>query len=202
MPHRPWIMERSASEVLRDVEAVAARARGERIPVGVLLAGVGPRLYGLALMLFALPEAIPFPAMGLTGLIAIPVGVLSVSMLVFGMRGELPGWIARRHVRRSWVLWSTQHGGSLVRRIERFSHPRLVGWSELGRPVGLLCLALSIVMAVPLPFSNVAPGVTVVAIGLAIFQRDGLLLLLAMSVGLLILTGMAVVLTLGWRAVA
>lgn len=191
---------KTASEVLRDIEAAATRASGERIAIDVLLQGVGSRLYGLALIAFALPEAIPFPAVGLTGVVAIPLAVLSLSMLAMGMQHQLPGWIRRREIKRSWAIAIARRGGGLIHRLERLSYPRMTGWTELGRPIGLLCLALSLVMAIPVPFSNVAPGVTVVALGVGVVQRDGLLVLLAMGVGILILTLAAVLLTLGWQA--
>ncbi|WP_181919369.1 exopolysaccharide biosynthesis protein [Alkalilimnicola ehrlichii] len=197
----PVVTEKTASEILQDIQAIAQRQSAERIRIGDLLQGAGARLYGLALLVFALPEAIPFPAVGLTGLIAIPIAVVALTMMFKGMHGELPGWIRRRYIRRDWAINITRRGASLVHRIERFSHPRYTTWTEYGRPLGLLCLCLSAVMAVPIPFSNVAPGVTVVAIGLGIFQRDGLLVAVAASIGVLILGTASLLIVLGGRLV-
>ncbi len=191
--------DKTASQVLDEIRACAEAAPAERVAVGELIGGAGARLYGLALMLFALPEAIPFPAVGLTGLVAIPITVVSLSMLVAGMQRGLPAWICRRRVKRGWVVTVAHRGSGLVRRIERLSHPRYSRWTEYGRPLGLLCLLLSLVMAIPIPFSNVAPGVTVVGIGLGVFQRDGLLVLAASLAGLLIVAVAAGLLVLGWQ---
>jgi Exopolysaccharide synthesis, ExoD len=57
-----------ASQVL---EAVRAETRGDKVAVGDVLDGAGARVYGLALMLFALPEALPLP------------GVFAMSELAF-----------------------------------------------------------------------------------------------------------------------
>jgi hypothetical protein len=176
-----------ASEVLLDARDKARANGAERVTVGEVLDGAGARIYGLALLLFALPEAIPFPAIGLSGIVAIPIIVVSGSMLLFGMQHRLPAWVRRRSIKRSWVEKLVEKGAPLVRRVERVSHPRLKWWAEAGRPLGLLCIGLSLLMAVPVPFSNVAPGLAVVAIGMGIFQRDGLLVLLAASVGVLML---------------
>jgi len=191
--------EQPVSRLLLEIEAMARQAGGDRVSMEEVLRGAGPRLYGLALVVFALPEAIPFPAVGLTGLIAIPVAAIALTMLIRGMTGGLPGWILGLRLPRRWVVKAAGGGARLVRRLERWTYPRRSHWAEMGRPLGLLCLLLSMVMFIPVPYSNVAPGVTIVAIGVGIFQRDGLLVLAAAAAGVLILSVVAVLLVLGGR---
>jgi hypothetical protein len=178
--------DRRASEILAELRDVAASGGADRIPLGELFRGTGHRVHGLAILIFALPEAIPFPAVGLTGLVAIPIAALSVSLIAHGERGDLPAWILRRRIRADLVRKVVERGLALVTRLERVSHPRRVEWLRHVRLLGVLCLALSVVASIPLPFTNVAPGVTLVAIGLGLFQGDGVLVALASMAGLLI----------------
>jgi hypothetical protein len=191
--------EKRASEVLDEICAIAESRAGEHIALGELLKGEGSRLFGLALMILALPEAIPFPAVGLTGLVAIPIIALSLSMVLGGTLDELPGWICRRRVRAETAAVVARRGGRLVRWIERLSRPRRAEWTRRGRLIGLLCIGLSVVASLPIPFTNVAPGVTMVAIGLGIVQRDGVLVLVAGAVGVLICVMFAAMLVVGSR---
>jgi hypothetical protein len=191
--------EKRASEVLEAIRAVAESRPGEQLALGDLLQGEGSRLFGLALMILALPEAVPFPAVGLTGLVAIPIIALSLSMVLGGTLDELPGWICRRRVRAEMAAVVARRGARLVRFIERISRPRLVSVTRRGRLIGLLCIGLSVVASVPIPFTNVAPGVTMVALGLGIVQRDGVLVILAGAGGVLVCVTFAALLVMGSR---
>ena len=57
----------------------------------------------------------------------------------------------------------------------------------------MVCTLLALVLVLPIPLGNLAPGATVAVLALALLQRDGLLALLgylmaATSVGLLVLS--------------
>lgn len=191
--------EASASMLLHELELRTLSLPGERVLIGDILRGQGTRFYGLALLLFALPEALPIPAMGLTGLVAIPIFLVALSMAIWGARGELPGWVLRRRVKRSWVLWIIRRGRPLIVKIERVSHPRYVILTELARPIGVFCVVLTLIMAIPFPFSNAPPGVVIAIIGLGIFQRDGALVAVGVGLGAIVLTVVGVLLFLGGR---
>lgn len=190
----------SASTLLHELELRTLSFAGERVVIGDVLYGQGNRFYGLALLLFALPEALPIPAMGLTGLVAIPIFLIALSMAIWGGSGDLPGWVRRRRIKRSWILWVIRRGRPLIVKIERVSHPRHVWLTELARPLGSLCALLSLIMMIPVPFSNAPPGVVITLIGLGIFQRDGGLVGVAVGLGLILLVVVAVLLFLGGRA--
>lgn len=192
--------EASASMLLYELELRTLSLTGERVMIGDILKGQGNRFYGLALLLFALPEALPIPAMGLTALVAIPLFLVSFSMAIWGARGELPRWVLRRRVKRSWVLWIIRRGRPLIAKIDRFSHPRYIALTELARPIGLFCVVLTLIMAIPFPFSNAPPGIVIAIIGLGIFQRDGALVAVGAGLGLIVITVVGGLLFLGSRA--
>lgn len=105
-----------ASQVLN---AVRAKTRGDKVAVGDVLDGASARVYGLALMLFALPEALPLPIIGLTAVVAIPLAIVSVWLVLFGTgascragygagRSGAPGWrpVFRRR-QDGWNGWES-----------------------------------------------------------------------------------------------
>jgi hypothetical protein len=69
------------------------------------------------------------------------------------------------------------------------------------RLIGLTCFLLSLVLLLPIPLGNMAPGVAIAALGLAMVQRDGALALVgyavtALSAALLMIGGAAAILAL------
>ena len=88
-----------ASQVLRDL---AADPRNS-IPLGDLAAAAGPRVHALALLILALPDALPLPMPSVSAILAIPMIVISAHLVVNGRgpacrRGFAP---CRRRVRFS-----------------------------------------------------------------------------------------------------
>lgn len=63
----------------------------------------------------------------------------------------------------------------LLEALEKLSRPR---WPEFVRSdhlLGLLCLYLSVLLLLPIPFLNAAPALCLVAIALGMIHRDGLM---------------------------
>jgi len=61
----------------------------------------------------------------------------------------------------------------VFRRIEAISRPRLAMVSEAHWLIGLVCLVLSGVLALPIPLGNFLPALCVVLIAFGMIQRDG-----------------------------
>jgi hypothetical protein len=83
--------------------------------------------------------------------------------------------------------------------MELVTRPRLeILFGPAGeRLIGVTCTLLALVLVLPIPLGNLAPGATVAVLSLALLQRDGLLALLgylmaAASVGLLVLSASVV----------
>jgi hypothetical protein len=79
--------------------------------------------------------------------------------------------------------------------MELVTRPRLrILFGPVGeRLIGVVCTLLALVLVLPIPLGNLAPGATVAVLALALLQRDGLMALLgylmaAVSVGLLVVS--------------
>jgi hypothetical protein len=69
----------------------------------------------------------------------------------------------------------------------------LVGSS---RALGLVCLILAVIIALPIPLGNLPPAVCVVAIAFGMLQRDGFIVAGALAASAMVVVGMTAALAL------
>lgn len=167
----PSAPPRRLSDVLRDLDA----GLGDRISVGDLIEGLTDRSFAPLMVLFAIPNVILYIP-GSSAITALPLMLLSLQLLA-GRRGVwLPGAIGRRSIDRALFSRIVRASLPWVERIERLARPRF--WprphAAADRFMGLLTLLMSVLIFLPIPFANGIPALAVVALGLAISERDGL----------------------------
>lgn len=155
------------------------------LTVGGFLEMLDTRAKGLLLLLLALPMCVP----NVPGVSTI-FGVLLVAPALQMMLGQSALWVPAR-VR----LWTFQGRGLVaaiqfsiapLRWIERFTRPRLIWMTQWPATalIGLQTLIMALVLVLPLWGANMPPGVAVSMTGLALLQRDGLLMLLSVPIAL------------------
>ncbi|WP_206427928.1 exopolysaccharide biosynthesis protein [Rhizobium sp. CIAT894] len=153
---------------------MAADRSRERISIGDLFQTMGDRAISALMLIFALPNAFPTPP-GTSAVLGAPLVFLAVQ-LTFGLKPWLPRAIADRSMRREdfetivgrihrWLAWA-----------ERMLKPRLAIFAEPPAEylAGLACLALSIVLVLPVPLGNILPAITISVFAFGIMGRDGL----------------------------
>lgn len=170
------------------------------IRIGSLLMRLRRRSFGGLLILLAVIGLVPGISV-LAGLAMTFPGV----QLAIGLRSPLvPRFIRRRAISRARLVALFSRLIPLVERLERYVRPR---WLAVGAPpvsnlVGLLVVGLGLVVALPLPFSNVLPAIALVCLALGLVERDGLMTLLGMACGLFALSVGVGVLVLSAEGVA
>ncbi len=169
------------SERIADVLAAIVGSRGETedpIPtIESLTSALGKRSFGIVLVLFGLPNFIPIP--GLPILCGIIVGLVGVQMIGGTESLKLPRWLAARRVKRADLAGLVQRAEPLLRALEKVTRPRLAALTGRAaqRFLGAVLLMLGIALQAPIPFlGGIAPGIAVILIGLAMTERDGVLL--------------------------
>ena len=69
-----------------------------------------------------------------------------------------------------------------VERIERLAQPRF--WpgatASIDRLIGVACLVMALLLFLPIPFANGVPALAIIALGLALSERDGVWLILGL----------------------
>lgn len=159
------------SQVLSQIAADESR---ETISLGDLLAALQDRAFGALMIIFAFPNILPSPP-GLAGLLGLPLVILSAQMMM-GRRPWLPAFIARRSLPRARLEALFTRATPWLARAERLLRHRLaVLTSEPAqRAIGLVCLIVSLVLILPVPFGNTLPSVAICLFALGVLERDGL----------------------------
>lgn len=171
----------------------------ERIAIADMLEVMRARAFGALLMIFAFPNILPSPP-GLAGILGLPLMFLSAQMML-GRAPWLPQFIARRSMPRSAFAVMVEKITPWLARAERLLRARaeFLASGPAQRVIGAICLILSIGLALPVPFANLAPALAICLIGLGVLERDGAWVLLGIGAAAGALVWVA---TLGYALVA
>jgi hypothetical protein len=135
----------------------------------------------------SLPEVVPLPIVGVSAVLAIPLILVSAHMAIFGAATGIPTAIAKRPIPQRLVTAIATRGARILRWVEAISRPRLRQLADQDRLLALMCLVLAVVIAMPIPFVNLLPGICVLSMALRMIQRDGLFVAGGLAGGLLLL---------------
>lgn len=161
---------RRMSEILRDI---AAETGPERITVADLLTAMEGRAFGALLLLFAFPNILPSPP-GLAAILGLPLIYLA-SQLMLGRSPWLPNFIANRSISRVSFATVIIRATPWIARAERMLVTRLhiLAGPVAQRLLGAVCLLLSLILVLPIPFGNMLPSLAICIIALGMLERDG-----------------------------
>jgi len=158
-----------------------------RFSIADLIAALDDQGFGLLIFALALPNAVPGPFIpGFSLPFALGIAALGLQLALGLHRPRLPRWATalsmdvarfRRMVDRiePWLI-----------RLERWLRPRRSPLTtDIGeRLVGVVVIALSAVLALPIPLGNTPMAVSIMLIALGLLEGDGLALMLGLPVGL------------------
>ncbi|MFD1746311.1 exopolysaccharide biosynthesis protein [Rhizobium helianthi] len=171
----------SFSHILR---ALADDVTQERIAVSDLLLAMKDRAFGALLFIFAMPNTIPTPP-GTSAILGIPLVFLSLQMAL-GKKPWLPQLIAKRSMLRSDFAGMVGKIEPWIAKAERMLKPRLSALASPGmeKAIGIFCLILSIILALPIPLGNMLPAVALCIMAFGILEKDGLWVMLGIGLGI------------------
>lgn len=174
--------KRPLSALLREIADDSTR---ERVSVGDLLAALRDRALGALLFVFAFPNALPLPP-GSSSVLGAPLLFLA-AQLALGRPPWLPRLIAERSMTRADFAVLVDRIAPWLARAERLLRPRL---SVLAAPpfeyvVGLVCLALAVILVLPIPLGNMLPALAITVLALGILERDGVWVLAGLAIAVL-----------------
>ncbi len=187
------------------LDEVLANQQNDTLTVDEIKAALQRRGFGVLLALAALPLCLPVPMPpGYTTLFSIPLFILSLQMLVGRRTPWLPRWLGRKEIKRTTLAKFVEKANPFLRRIERKMKPR---WGWAGSPageklIGLFAFIFTCSIAIPLPMTNVPPGIGILLMALGLLSRDGVMILIGKFIGILGIILTASVLILGSKAVS
>ncbi|OHC43684.1 MAG: hypothetical protein A2092_03750 [Rhodobacteraceae bacterium GWE1_64_9] len=174
----PLRMPRRFSELLEDL---ARDHTGERLTVGDLLRAMEGRAIAALLFIFAFPNILPSPP-GLAAVLGLPLVYLSFQLML-GRDPWLPRFISDRSMSTEAFRIIVARATPILNRAERMLKQR---WWPLVSPgmervLGFVCLALAVLLSLPVPLGNLLPAAAVCIIALAMLERDGLWVALGLA---------------------
>lgn len=169
----------------RLVRAAHDPDRSERMSLAELVASLGERSMGWALLVFALINLLPLP-MGSDTITAIPVLVVTAQIALGYDELRLPGLIARRRIGRKPFQKLVLRLGALFRPIERALKPRLAWLFEprAERIFGAYLFVVALALAAPIPLTGYLPACAIALAGIGLIEKDGLVALAGTALGL------------------
>lgn len=172
------------AERLSDILARLAEPATGSVTLGEVLAAVGERSFGALLVILAIPNMVAGLIPGLSILLGLPLLLVSVQLLVGADKPWLPRRLARLEIQRVDLRRIVERTRKALRRLERALRPRLefltASWAE--RLIGLGCVALSVLVFLPIPFANLVPATGIMLFGFSMLERDGLIALAALGI--------------------
>lgn len=166
---------RPLSEVLGDLP------HGRTVTVAETLEAVGPRAHGCALLVLALPDAVPLPIPSLSAVLGVPLLLLTLHLAAFGGGRGLPLRVGGVALPARLVGMLRDRVAPVLRRAERLSHPRLEPLAGHERLLAVVCLYLAAILFLPVPFFNTPPALCLVLLALGMVQKDGVLVVAGLA---------------------
>ncbi len=176
-----------------------ARRPDERVTIGELSEEFGDGAFGALMLVLALLGMLP-SVPGTSAVVGGAIAVIAVQLVAGAETLWLPRRLADRSFPRSALESLLARTSATLRWLENWSSPRLLSWfTPLGRRlIGVLCVAMSVALALPLPFLNFVPGLAVAFFAFGLLQRDGV----AVFLGVLTTAATLVAIVfLGWLTV-
>ncbi len=195
---------RKVSEILATLRANA----NERVKLADIVAELGERAFGVAMLLFSLPNAVGIGVIpGISTLFGVPQIILALQMLAGFERPWLPLWLLEKSIARADFERMIDRGLPILIRVERYLKPRASALTGplVERLMGLVFLVLAAVVSLPIPLGNQPPAVAMAVVALGLTARDGVFVAVGCAMGvaavaiasLVVLGGVAVI----WFAV-
>ena len=176
---------------ISEILAGLAESRRKTVSVQDVIEAFGDRAFGALMFVFAAPAVLPMPP-GFSAILGAPLLFITAQLMVGRRTVWLPRAVTERTLKRSDFSSLMEKLSPQLTWLERWLRPRLSflynPWSD--RVTGLVCLMLTIIVILPIPFTHMAPALALAAFGLGIAEKDGLLGLIGgflTALGLLVL---------------
>ena len=173
----------------------------ERLTVADIIAVLRDRAFALLVVLLGLPNCLPMPP-PIPLVCGLLLALVAAQIAAARPTPWLPRSLLRRSIKREDVRRAVQRAFPALRKLERWSRPRMTLFDTplAMRLVGflLLALALGLIFAAPI-VGQIPLGLAVCLVGLGLVERDGVVVAAGIGIGAL---GLALSLGFIWAIVA
>ena len=187
------------------VTGIARDWPAERLTLGELIEALGPRGYGVMIVLFALPNLLPIYIPGLSPIFGIPLLIIC-AQLAWGLpTPRLPGFLTRRSMKRSDLRMIAEKALPWLRRVERWVKPRpsFITTRTGERIIGAYGVWLAAIVIVPLPLTNGPPSLACLIMAIGVMEEDSRTILFGAAFGVFAtFIGLSIIGSVGWMLMA
>jgi hypothetical protein len=176
----------------QDLEVLLLRAQERPLTLADILAETSERGFSLVIGLLTLPFLFPMPP-GFTGPLGSGALLLALQMMV----GRRSPWLPRRIAQYQFPKWISNHLLKNLRHctqvLEKITRPRLRSIAESPYTWRLngLCIAwLTILLILPIPFTNPIPTTGILLLAVATLEADGFLMCISYGLTIAITVAM------------
>lgn len=153
----------------------------DTVSFGQLLDALGERGFGLLLILFAVPNLLPFPGVpGVSFVTGMAILFISIQLILAKDEPAFPAWVSQKSFSRAQLSKFIVKTTPVLRWLEKPVKPRLtpvvVGLGE--RLIGVVGVIHALTLALPIPMGNLPQAVALILLALALIELDGLMAIL------------------------
>jgi hypothetical protein len=152
----------------------------QEVTIRELRDALSGRIYGVLLFILALPNLIPLPMPGMSAITGFPLFLMSLQMVLNMKTPWFPKVVLNRTIKTDHLHRMCSHAFPYLRKLESFIKPRFL-WLvryPADRIIAAVCVFLSLVIMLPVPFGNALPALAICFFSIAILQRDGLFVII------------------------
>ena len=175
-----------SSAIYDSLRDAIRKGEGDRVSAGEILKALGPRAFGLSVIVIMAPVCLPMPP-GVPTVAGVILSLFAVQMMLGYRAPWLPRWLRDKTIARAKMLKSIDDLERRLKFVERVARPRLQFLTQgfFARLYGLVFLILGLVLILPIPFlGNIPPALAAGVLALALAQRDGALAIFGLAAAL------------------
>ena len=180
----PTISARTLSQVLCDLQD--SFSGHDTVSIKDIIQAFQARGFGFFIFLFALPAALPLPAIGIGTILALPLLFLTAQH-AFGRKTLwLPAWLEKKELSQNKLDGFVTGALPWMKQLEYIIRPRLRVITEgfFARLFSIFGFIMAISVLFPLPLTNTVPALGVALIGIGMMMRDGLAIIAGTIIGM------------------
>jgi hypothetical protein len=137
------------------------------------------RAYGVLLLVLSIPNLIPIPAPGLSLILGAPLFLVTFQLMLGLKSPWLPNFISKRSIKTAQLQKVCNRIVPYMQKLEIIIAPRMIYLTTplTNRFIALVCVVLSLMIMMPIPFGNALPALAICLFAIGILQRDGLFII-------------------------
>ena len=173
---------RPLSHVLEDICQTIEKT--ENVTIGLLIDAFHERGFGIIMLIFAAPAALPIP--GFNAIMSLPLICLALQQTMGRHTIWMPESLLHRPLPRQKMTEIIRMAIPWLKKIEVLIKPRMkwVTWNGPSHFMGFLTLLIALFAALPIPLTHTIPGISIAIIALGILMRDGLAIIAGTTIGI------------------